>query len=386
MDLNGLRQRIGRTLYLTDWDVLTTIHGTILANQAAREPVWLILVGPPATGKTQLTAPLEALEGVRLLNDISDHTFVSGLSLGKKGNQSLLPKLSKAGIYQLINLDFGNIFAKPTWTRQTILSQMRQIYDGKITLDRGSGDEVAWKGFMGFIGCATPAIYHHQQTISNLGDRFFFIRVDPPEGDRSLDRCLANLDSFSSVTSEIATDYLEYHKTRRDPLRVALSEGSKRFLKTRSILLAKLRANIKWSKGYGRREIEERPFAESPNRIIRSAAMLLRGIAAAKDLAITGPDEEAIIERIFIDTAPPGRIQVLQALMKEPLSKNVLSKKTGLSRGRVDDILQELRVLDLAVKKENGDLWEPTQIVFDGLGVSDSNVVKFISPSKKEKE
>jgi len=376
MDLIGLQKQISKTLHITDWDVLTAIQGTLLANQAAREPVWLVLIGPPACGKTQLTAPLESLEGVRLLNDISDKTFVSGFTLGKKGNQSLLPKLTAAGVYQLINLDFGNIFAKPTWVRQTILSQMRQIYDGRITLDRGSGDEVSWRGFMGFIGCATPALYHHQQTISNLGDRFLFIRVGASPGDNSLDRCLDNLDLSLSVTSNIATEYREFHKTRRDPLKVTISEASKKFLKQKSILLARLRANVRWTKEYGKREIEEKPFFEAPNRIIRSAAMLLRGIAAARDDQITNESHERIIERIFLDTAPPARKDILRILLAKPGGTNVIASKARISRGHAEMRLKELKALDLVRKGEN-DLWEVTQITYDGFATADSSVVRF---------
>lgn len=373
MDLLGLQRRIGNTLYLTDHDVLTALHGTLLANQAAREPVWLVLIGAPATGKTQLATPLEILPGVRLLNDISEKTFLSGLTMGKRGNQSLLPKLTAAGVYQLINLDFGNVFSKSPWVLEGILSQMRQIYDGQLTLDRGSGDSISWKGFMGFIGCATPTIYSHQQTISNLGDRFLFIRMDAPPGDEALDRALDNLDSYPSVTEAIKVEYRAYHETRRDPLMVTLSEGSKRFLKQKAALLARIRAHVRWDKN---NEIAEEPFFESPTRIIRSGAMLLRGIAAANDDMVTAPEHERIIERIFLDTAPPARIRVLQTISKEPLEATVVSRRTGLGRSGCHGRLQELQALGLASKNKNN-LWEPTQIAYDGLSNSKNNVVKF---------
>src|SRR5947209_11501842 len=67
-----------RWLYLPDPSPLYVVLATVAANQAPGDPVWLLLVGPPGSGKTELLVPLGLLPDVHSAATLTEASLLSG--------------------------------------------------------------------------------------------------------------------------------------------------------------------------------------------------------------------------------------------------------------------------------------------------------------------
>jgi hypothetical protein len=77
----------------------------------------------------------------------------------------------------LILKDFTSVLTMRSENQQEILSQFREIYDGKYTKAFGNGKAINWKGKVGLIGASTIAFDKHHAVLSALGERFLLYRT-----------------------------------------------------------------------------------------------------------------------------------------------------------------------------------------------------------------
>ena len=69
-------------LYFPDPGPLYAVCGTVCANVMRGYPTWLMLIGPPESGKTELLKQLVGLQGIKECGDLSGKAaLVSGTSL-----------------------------------------------------------------------------------------------------------------------------------------------------------------------------------------------------------------------------------------------------------------------------------------------------------------
>src|SRR6266852_1662792 len=101
-------------------------------------PVWPMLVAPPGGGKTTLIDPIESLPNVHSVDKLTPNTFLSGQIGGNKRGQrkaSLLHRIGPSGIVTMP--DFSTVLSMKPDDRATILSDLRRIFDGKLTREVG---------------------------------------------------------------------------------------------------------------------------------------------------------------------------------------------------------------------------------------------------------
>src|SRR5206468_10944077 len=67
-------------LHLPDLGALHATLGAVAANRMRGDPVWLLLVGPPSSGKTELIGSLAKLPGVHWAALLTEAALLSGTS------------------------------------------------------------------------------------------------------------------------------------------------------------------------------------------------------------------------------------------------------------------------------------------------------------------
>ncbi len=67
-----------RWLYLPDLRPLLALLGTFAANQLDGDPVWLLLVGPPGSGKSELLGSIAGLPNVHPTATLTEAALLSG--------------------------------------------------------------------------------------------------------------------------------------------------------------------------------------------------------------------------------------------------------------------------------------------------------------------
>lgn len=180
-----------RWLHLPDAAPLELALAAVVANRSAGNPVWLLLVGPPGSGKTEIVeAVAAACPDVHTLGTLTEAALLSGSSrkdytAGSTGG--LFRKMGGFGILAL--KDFGSILPMNKDSRAAVLAAPREVYDGRWVRHVGAdgGKELAWSGKCGLIGGSTPAVDQHYALIAALGERFVYLRK-PSDGRRDRGR------------------------------------------------------------------------------------------------------------------------------------------------------------------------------------------------------
>jgi hypothetical protein len=78
MTIDDLIATFREHLYLPDPSPVQIVVGTVVANLLSGDPVWLLLVGPPSSGKTELLAPLSSRKCVYEVSTFTSAGLVSG--------------------------------------------------------------------------------------------------------------------------------------------------------------------------------------------------------------------------------------------------------------------------------------------------------------------
>lgn len=161
--LEEVHDKFEEWMQLRDTKRLDVMLATALSNQASElEPLWLIIIGPSGDGKTeQVRALRDPLEhefpedaDTKRISEITQNTLVSG-QMGE--HTDLAPKLE--GKLILI-YDFATILNLPSEPKRKVWAQLRELYDGHIGKQAGSGKDVDYDidPPPSLIACSTPDI------------------------------------------------------------------------------------------------------------------------------------------------------------------------------------------------------------------------------------
>lgn len=178
MTLDELKKEIGRYQYLEDDRFIDACLAAVIATRLKiGDPLWLVLVGPSSSGKTQVLRPLAMTDSgfMHSIDDLTENTFLSAMKT-KTGEMSLLSRIGAQGM--LVISDLTGIFSKQAEARGAILGQLRMIYDGEMTKHAGtSTTPISWKGHLGLIAGSTPALYRKFAETASMGERFMYYRL-----------------------------------------------------------------------------------------------------------------------------------------------------------------------------------------------------------------
>ena len=138
--LERVREVFDKWLVLRSPTPIYAVLGTIAANRLSGDPVWLGLIAPPSTAKTELINALTALPHVVMASTLTPAALLSGTpkhqkERGTKGG--LLRQIGEFGI--LVLKDFGSILSMRPEARAEAMGALREIYDGYYPRHLGTG-------------------------------------------------------------------------------------------------------------------------------------------------------------------------------------------------------------------------------------------------------
>jgi len=147
-----------------------------------RNPLWLHVIGPSSSGKTELgLAPIALdLPECHPLDDLTANTLLSGLSKGKQGGRrnSFMHRVGAFGLIYMA--DFTTFVEKDERMVGAVAGQMRQIYDGNLTketgVERRDDKDSGWSGRVSWITAMTPGAERKWMRHNGMGERFSILR------------------------------------------------------------------------------------------------------------------------------------------------------------------------------------------------------------------
>jgi hypothetical protein len=344
-----------RWLHVPDPGGLHLTLGTVAANLAPGDPVWVGIVAPPSAGKTETMGPVGRLPYVHPVATLTEAALLSGTPSrehknGAKGG--LLRSIGEFGI--ILCKDFTSILAQNRDTRAAVLAALREIYDGSWTRHVGTdgGRTLHWAGKVGLVAGCTPAIDLHHGVIAAMGERMTLYRMPTADAAASAGDALRHIGNEVAMRNQLsaaALAVLEAGDHGRKPGDLALAELGR--LVDLSTFAVRCRSAVERD-GYTR-EVLMLPEAEGPARLATVLRRLLHGL---ETVGVAAADRWALLAKVAADCMPASRWLLLSWLVgcTAPTTTAAVAIGTGLPTQTSRRHLEDLALLGVVERTKAG--------------------------------
>ena len=365
-DITQTLEVFERWLLLQDLVPVYAVLGTVAANLLPGDPVWLGIIGPPSSAKTEILNSLLMLPRVVQAATLTPAGCLSGTpkrqhDKGAKGG--LLKQIGDFGI--IVCKDFGTVLSMRPDAKAEVLAALREIYDGAWTRHLGTdgGRTLSWQGKIGLLFGATGVLDTHYSVIGALGDRFLLSRL-APAGEGQFDRALLHSGTVTKqMRRELAEAVAHLFAGRRTEAPPISREEIERIDRVIS-LVVRLRGAVERDR-YSR-EVEAVYGAEGTARVGLALERLLAGLDTLGVDRATALD---VVEAVAMHSVPPLRRRAYEYLCNardltgnyEAIGTTDIAEALELPTNTVRRALEDLVAYGLASRRSQGqgktDLW-----------------------------
>lgn len=354
MTVADLEREIAQYLTLKDFDALRLVLAAAASHELEGDPVWLIIVGPASSAKTEFINLLQEVPKVRHLSSLTPKTLASGFE--KKGIEtSFLARLEDS----ILTLkDLTTVLEMDRNERKAVLAQLREVYDGRFDMSWGTGKYYNWTGRVTLIAGVTPVIDRYYAVMASLGPRFLFVRPQSVERE-AVARMALGRSMDAEGRKQLAEKAAEFFAgLTQEPV---VPEAQFDVLAPLADFISRARSEVE--RDSRTREIESPPEPEYPARVAKQLHILARGLARIENRAETNQDDMRRLIRVGIDTIPPKRRVLLQALLTEPKTvAQIADANPEFSESTVRRTAEDLKALGLVSYNEVTSKWALTDL------------------------
>lgn len=340
---------------MPDDDLPIAALAAVGANLIPGDPLWLLFVGSPSSGKTEVVNPFADLGYVHPVATLTEAALLSGTPKKEQANGAkggLLRQLGDFGV--ILVKDFSGVLSMNRDARAQVLSALREVYDGSWTRLVGSegGRQLHWNGKAGLVGAVTPSIDRHHAVMGALGERFVLYRVHVVDPHAQATRRLANRGRERQMRAELAraVDTVLAQVNADAPPRV-LDAAEVTQLVDLAAYAVQARTAVERD-GYSG-DVLVMPSLEAPGRLVGALGALLSGAeAVGADIATAW----RIVTKAAWDCVPELRRVLLHRLHDHPDARlSELVAATGIPRKTAERAVDDLVLLGLVERHKEGD-------------------------------
>lgn len=360
MTLDEVKKAYTDVFVLPDDRVLDLVFATMINMYVKTDPLWLLIVGAPSSGKSEVIQAFYKVPKVFEVSDITENSFLSGM---RDEQASLLHQIGKFGVIAM--KDFTSILAYRAEKRENIMGQMRQIYDGYITKKTGTGKNQQWRGKINLIGGVTEDIYIKEEEGASMGRRTILYKL--PQQDRMqmlhAARTSRSNEAISIKRERIQEAFAQFVQEQVE----ALPEGRLTEIDSAASQVLLDLANFATSartpinRDKFTREITFIHDAEMPIRVSEQLHTLAEQLQQLHGGTLP-PNMQEPLWKICFDSIPKIRFSLLKLMAEfDKVSTKGAAIETNLStataRRNLED-LDALKIIDReAIKGANKDYW-----------------------------
>lgn len=377
--IDGVHEDIGRYQLILDQEALDIVLSVAVANFLPGDPVWLLLVGPPGGGKTELLNMFSASDKAMPISKFTKRTLLTGDVSVAQGHDLLFDMRDKLVIIK----DLAPIMEMGKDDQREILSDLRDAYDGLVIKSWGTGRTTRWEGKFGLIAACTDAIDKNWKLFSELGERF--LRVNLKTNSKAQTafamQQVGSEDMMRSNLRRIGKDFLDHYAEVANEGAPHAHADVISLIMELGVLVARLRSPVTRD---GSKNIVAPPKAEVGTRLSKQLLRLsLANALLYESPEVTKYGEYRIALRAALDCIPIRRVLVLSSLINGDFSVGQIAERTTLPRTTIQYELEDLRLLRVTQKLSTGSGWgidEETMAAMRNTGVA-GYVSRNIPPS-----
>ena len=346
-------------LLLDDDTPVLAMLGSVAANKLSGDAIWLGLIAPPSSAKTEMLITLVNIPNTELVGTLSVAGLLSGTprrqhAAGAKGG--LLQKIGTSGL--LVLKDFGSILSMRPEAKAELLAALREIYDGKWTRVIGAdgGRTLSWAGKIGLLFGCTRVYDSYYGVISELGDRFLLCRLEPNE--KQFLHAIRHANRATQMRARLVEAVTNLFAVPL-PAPRDISDREINWLNDILQIAVRLRGAVK--RDYRSRQLEDVYGAEGTARFGKALERVLSGLDC---LGVKRSKARKVIRTIAFDSVPPNRLSVyryLKGLKGRLVNTTAIAKAVKLPTTTAHRALEELVIYGLAERDPQGpgraDLW-----------------------------
>jgi hypothetical protein len=328
-------------LYLPDTGIVTVALAAVAANRMEGDPVWLLLIGPPASGKTETLDALLGLPGMHPAATLTEAALLSGVPKKEHAHDASGGLLRRVGEFgYLVLKDFTSVLSMSREVRTPLLAALREIHDGAWTRHIGvdGGRTLSWRGKCALIGGCTPIIDAHHAVIASMGERFLLCRLPDVDAQQQAKRALEHVGKEAAMRKQLREATSALFAGFR-PTELHFDEALSNRVSALAALVARARSAVERD-GY-RREIDLIPGTERPARLALSLARLYHGMVA---IGADPADAWRLTANVGLDSVPSLRRNALDVL------------RENNERGTTTEIATLIRYPTITVRRALEDL------------------------------
>lgn len=345
----------------------------VAASSQFKNPLmlWVLLVGVPSSGKTEIVQLLRDSEFSYYLDNLTQNAFVSGERETRTQKvYDLLPLLDSKC---LVIKDWTSIFSLDEKMTKKLLGDLVGIYDKEFRKFSSRRGHIGYESAFSQIGCITPATLNkHNQYMNMVGPRFLCYTMPTStstERENSFDMIFSGQDRAVIMNEArlYASSYLD-QLAKKELCILPLSSAVKQYLRIAAELVSHCRGVViteqtsfmndekETVKYY---EVQDMQI-EEPWRALQQLISLCHYLAFVVDSDEVGPTELKTIKNIVLSTMPANRAQALQSVANSRgfITKGALSSISGKSVKTSGRLLKELTALLVLEKTKDLDEME----------------------------
>ena len=325
--LDELMERFNFWMHIEDPYVIYTIAAIKATHRMPGDPTWLMLVGPSSDGKSEILRAFTQ-EQDHSVDDITPKTFVSGYISKKTDTLPQFAEIISGNI--LFIYDLSIMMSKHAEERSQILSDMRMIYDGKITKRFGNKQHVSVKTEgTTFICGSTPVIDTTILEDQLLGTRFLTYRIHNKDRQAVMNKIVENMNQMGVLRNSLKTGVFMF-ESNLEYGDVEISDTEYQGLMTLTNQTTLLRTSPDLDK---HKEPKNVLYPEGPGRLLKQFINLYKAyklIGLTQEEALTG------IRKIAMYNVIPIRSRIMEYMMKANNgfhTTSEISKNTKIGKG-----------------------------------------------------
>lgn len=386
-------------LYLKDTKGIEIMLATVISNEIEGDPVWMFLVAPPGSAKTEVIQTLNGSNKVHFTSRITPHSLISGFALKGGDDPSLIPKI----IGKTLSIkDFTTIMDTIETERREIFNILRDSYDGSCSRSFGNGITRAYTGKFGVIAAVTTVIYSLDDQNQSLGERFLKFCTEPnlehAFEDKIIERAISNINKETNMRDEllqIVKKFLDWKFYEMGDFKNLPTIPDD--IKSKIISLVKFGSRMRGvvpRDRYRSEIISAKPSSEVGSRLGKQVTKLAQSLAIINGRKEVTEHEYGLIKKCVMDTISQKTEDIIQCLYEKCPTENdsintkVISGGTKYPQSTILRVLQNFTMLEIVkrIGGANKAEWSLTQYARDLIKKAEVYPSTVKEPIKVKKE